>query len=146
MKHLPDACAQRLATATGLQVDALPANPMDRMAVVLACLVIELRAGKQIPPAKPLAPADETHLAALLPAAFDRMKGQPWKAGQLTRGLARFDPACRDLVLAISAVGSLGKFLARCGGHEAGGFRLELVERDGNQNVWRIRPVGSKSP
>lgn len=153
MKQLPDACADLLATATGLQLDALPANPMDRVAVLLACLVIESRADKQTPPAKPLAPADAASLEALLPAAFNRVKARPWKTADLTKSKAWFDPPDHDLRAALNAIpgrlgkpGNLGKFLKRCSGCEAGGFRLEPVDRDGNQNVWRIRPTGSKTP
>lgn len=108
---------------------------------------VEALAGKQRLPVTPLAPVDEDRLAALLPPAFDRVKGQPWKAGDLAKGLVRFGATDRALVVALDAIdGSLGKFLKRCDGREAGGFRLDLVGRDGNQNVWRIRPTGANLP
>lgn len=135
-----------LATATGLPEDQLPADPADRLAAVCARQLVESMADKRRP-SKPLAPADEAHLAALLPRAFHRVGGQPWKVGDLTKGLARYGSPHRDLLVALDEIpGSIGKFLSRCKGHEAGGFRLELVDHAGNQNVWRIRPIGSKSP
>lgn len=98
-------------------------------------------------PRRPLCPADAGRLEALLPAAFKRMGGRPWRAGGLLDGVARFDTHHRDLVVAVDAIGGgLGQFLTRCIGHEAAGLRLDDAGRQGNQRVYRIHPVGRSSP
>lgn len=144
----PDTYLDLLAAATRLQLDQLPSDPVDRLAAVTAAQLLETRAVREkASPKKTLNTQDAERLGALLPAAFARVKGQPWKVGQLTLGLTRFDVTYRDLFLVVESIGGgLGQFLARCEGREAEGFRLEGAGEDGHQRVWRIRPVGSKSP
>lgn len=157
---LPAAYLELLATATGLPVDRLPADRLERLTLAVSCLALAVAASNSHKPTTQKLPAERQDiLEELLPVLRDLFGDRPWQVrgfNQEIRYSGRESSLrLKSLLLRIAggeddegATQRVGKFLRACIDGEANGLILrrhppgKLNEKNGAWYRIDIDPGG----